>query len=133
MQSLVCLPDLFALWVLCMHSEQHGSFGDVFIYGHIQDVHAELWSLVYIDDRHREKGGGLAAILETFHQRLWVTSINLEPVTGRGLKVQRLLGRRRKKVLEEPQKKREAEMMMKVYNRVLKSTKIQMSYMDMQV
>ncbi len=92
LSSSDCLPDLFALWILCLHSEQHRSLGDVFGHSHIQDVHIELWGLVYVGDGHRDEGRGFAAVLQTFHQRLWVTSINLELAAGRGLKVQRLLG-----------------------------------------
>lgn len=88
----MCLPDLFALGVLCLHSEQHRSLGGVFRHSHIQDVQTELWSLVDVSDRYEHKGCGFAAVLQTFYQRLWVTSINLEPVGGRGLKVQRLSG-----------------------------------------
>lgn len=58
----------------------------------MQDVQAELWILIYVCDRHIDKGCGLKAVLQAFCQRLWVTSINLEFVGGRGLKVQRLLG-----------------------------------------
>lgn len=57
----------------------------------MQDVQAERWILIYVGDRHRDEGCGLRAVLQAFLQRLWVTSINLEFVGGRGLEVQRLL------------------------------------------
>lgn len=57
----------------------------------MQDVQAELWILIYVCDRHGDEGCGLNAVLQALGQRLWVTSINLEFVGRRRLKVQRLL------------------------------------------
>lgn len=77
-KELVCVPNLFALWVLGLHLEQDGSFRDVLKHSHMQSVQAELWGLVHISDRYRQGGGGVTAVFQTFHQGLRVTGINLE-------------------------------------------------------
>ena len=92
MACVIYLPDLFALWIFSLHSEQHRPLGGVFGHRHIQDVLTELWSLVHVSEGHSDGGCGFVAVLQTVHQRLCVTSINLEVVGGGGLEVQRLSG-----------------------------------------
>lgn len=86
----VLLPNLVALGVRSLHREQHRSLLGVFKHSQLVDVYIELGGLVHISERHRHKGCGITAVLHPLHKRLWVPSVNLELVGGRGLKVQRL-------------------------------------------
>lgn len=101
----VLLPNLVALGVRSLHCEQHRPLGGVFKHSQLVDVYMELRGLVHIGERHRHNGCGIAAILQPLHKGLWVPSIDLEIVGGRGLEVQRL--RRDTQTGEELRRKRE--------------------------